>query len=365
MTSFDPIRRRSLALGLGAALAAAARPGRAEADFPALDRPALRVRSPARSVLLSIAQAGSRLVAVGEHGIVALSDDQGRGWRQALSVPSSVSLTAVKFVDATHGWAVGHGGVILHSADGGEHWARQADGRTLAAAEVRAAAGGGAAQQRAARQLLDEGPGKPLLDLHFFDKDHGVVIGAYNLCFETRDGGKSWTSAMQRIDNPRGLHLYAIAADAGTLYIAGEQGLMLRSRDGGRSFARVGMPYDGSWFTLAVPQPGQAIVAGLRGNVFGSPDDGDSWVPIAGAPPASVVGSAVGADGTLFLANQSGQVLLHRGGAALTVLPGPPLAPLAGVLPLGDGTMLTAGVTGITRVRLAPATAPGNTGPGR
>ena len=39
---------------------------------------------------------------------------------------------------------------------------------------------------------------KPLLDVHFRDARHGWVAGAYGLFFETRNGGRSWSSAMER-----------------------------------------------------------------------------------------------------------------------------------------------------------------------
>ncbi|RFQ06817.1 glycosyl hydrolase, partial [Pseudomonas sp. ATCC 13867] len=53
---------------------------------------------------------------------VLLSDDQGKNFRQARSVPLSTPLTGVSFVDADHGWAVGHWGAILVTSDGGESW---------------------------------------------------------------------------------------------------------------------------------------------------------------------------------------------------------------------------------------------------
>jgi photosystem II stability/assembly factor-like uncharacterized protein len=349
---FEWDRRRVLALGLGAAATALALPGRAAAPYPALDRSVLAVRAPERTVLLSITQAGRRMVAVGERGIVVLSDDQGARWRQAASVPASVTLTAVRFVDAEHGWAVGHGGVVLHSADGGEHWERQADGRSLAQTALREAnASGNAVQLRAAQQLVDDGPDKPLLDVHFFDRKRGFVVGAANLCFETRDGGRTWTSAGHRLDNPKALHLYAVRADGETLHIVGEQGLILRSLDGGQTFARTRSPYEGSWFTLEVLRPGTVVVAGLRGNTFVSTDRGNNWVPVAGAPGASVVGSAVASSGALFLVTQSGQVLTQSAAeGGLRVIDGPPLPPLAHVLPTSDGSLLTVGVAGIVRV---------------
>src|SRR6185369_10757001 len=72
------------------------------------------------SLLLDLALAGNRMVAVGERGHVLLSDDQGATWRQAKSVPTRVMLTAVFFVDADYGWAVGHDETILNTVDGGE-----------------------------------------------------------------------------------------------------------------------------------------------------------------------------------------------------------------------------------------------------
>ena len=80
-----------------------------------LERSALPSAKAERAVLLGLARAGQRLVAVGERGIVLLSDDNGQRWRQA-QVPVSVSLTAVQFVDDRRGWAVGHLGVVLHSS---------------------------------------------------------------------------------------------------------------------------------------------------------------------------------------------------------------------------------------------------------
>jgi photosystem II stability/assembly factor-like uncharacterized protein len=77
------------------------------------------------AMLLASARAGARIVAVGDHGVVLLSDDNGKTFRQARTVPVDAALTGVSFVDARQGWAVGHWGVILHSEDGGETWTVQ------------------------------------------------------------------------------------------------------------------------------------------------------------------------------------------------------------------------------------------------
>lgn len=197
------------------------------------------MRAPAGAVLQTAAQAGPRLVAVGERGLVVLYDDQGRHWRQ-VPVPVSVGLTAIRFVDAQYGWIVGHGGVVLASRDGGQTWVVQLDGRG-AAERVRqeAQASGDARQIAEAERLVADGPDKPLLDLYFFDRLHGLVVGAYNLALTTEDGGHTWQSIGRRLDNPRALHLYSVRARDNELLIAGEQGLVLRSTDRGAHFPRL------------------------------------------------------------------------------------------------------------------------------
>ncbi len=250
-----------------------------------------------RAVLLDVARAGQRLVSVGERGVVLLSDDNGVTWHQAMAVPVSVSLTAVQFVDEHNGWAVGHAGVVLHSEDGGEHWTLQLEGQRAAALEQQAAeASGDASRVTAAQRLVADGADKPL------------VVGAYGVALETADGGRTWQSGMGRLPNPRGLHLYALARQGADLYVAdlyvaGEQGLLLRSRDGGAHFDALEGPYDGSYFAATVLPNGRLLVGGLRGSLFASDDGGASFQALANPIPASLNGIRVAGD-QLLLANQ-------------------------------------------------------------
>ncbi len=353
-----------LALGCGVACsgyAMQASPGTVP-PFPALDRAAVQVLAPGHAVLLASAMAGTRVVAVGERGIVALSDDAAVSWHQAKSVPVGVTLTALHFVDAKKGWAVGHGGVILKTEDGGETWVRQTDGRVLAklvldAAQVRLSKAPGDATAsdllKAAQLLVKDGPDKPLLGVYFADASHGYVIGSYNLFFETHDGGATWVSLMDRLDNPKGAHLYAIAVQGCTIVIAGEQGALFRSQDAGVSFKPLSSPYRGSWFSVVMLRDKSMVLAGLRGNALYSPDQGETWSSIGGAPPVSFFGGASLPDGDVLLSNQGGQILKTRGGAPFTSLGTQSLPPLASLMPLPGGGLLAVGITGA--IRLSPS----------
>ena len=218
--------RRSIKLAGAVALTAVCS-GYCAAAGPAPVRGALQRAAPVsvapeRALMLGAAQAGQRLVAVGERGIALWSDDAGVHWRQA-AVPVAVTLTAVRLVDARRGYAVGHSGVVLRTADGGQTWTKCLDGRMAAGIALAAAEASGDARALAeAQRLKADGADKPLFDLHFYDADHGIVVGAYNLAFSTADGGRTWQSLMAGTDNPKAMHLYALRAHGDTLLVAGE-----------------------------------------------------------------------------------------------------------------------------------------------
>lgn len=354
LTSFKP-RRRAAAetlLALGALTAAFCGTARAEADV--LERPAMPSARAAGSVLLALAQAGPRLVAAGERGIIIWSDDGGASWRQA-SVPVSVSLTALRFTSARDGWALGHSGVLLRTRDGGQSWSKQLDGKQ-AAALVQEAARASGAQGPAladAERMVADGPSKPFLDLHFFDAQNGLLVGAFGMLFATADGGRSWQPAQQRIANPQGKHLYAIAGDGAACLIAGEQGAVYRSTDMGKTFTALHTGYEGSYFGALALSPRTALVFGMRGNVHRSGDAGATWQKSEIPAAASITAGLQLRDGSLLLADEAGQ--LYRStdeGKRFVHLVPPQPSPFTAVVQHGEGKLLLSGVRGITSVAL-------------
>lgn len=269
-----------------------------------IDRPAVSSALAQRSLLTAVSARGQRVVAVGERGHIVLSQDGGATWQQAAS-PVSVTLTCVQMVDDAQGWAAGHGGVILHTADGGRTWAKQFDGRGVVAGLARSA-GSSPALQALAQQWEQEGADKPFLDLHFRDVRHGLVVGAYGMAFATEDGGQTWQSQMHRIPNPENRHLYAIAVRGETVYLAGEQGLLLRSDPQDGNFERLPSPYSGSFFNLAIAPGGTLLALGLRGHLFRSADEGRSWIRLDTGSRHSLTGSTVLPDGSVLLVDEAG-----------------------------------------------------------
>jgi photosystem II stability/assembly factor-like uncharacterized protein len=307
-----------------------------------------------RSLMLAVAQAGSWLVAVGQRGHIVVSTDGGASWKQA-KVPVSSDLTAVYFVDDREGWAVGHDGVILHTADGGLTWALQLDGQRAnerLVQHMEAVAAASASPQ--AKELLEEakrfkeqGADKPFLDVWFADAKNGFAVGAYNLIFRTADGGKNWEPWFDRTENPKLFNLYSIRPAAGGLYVVGEGGLVLRlDADAGR-FKAQAVPYKGSFFGVTGDR-NTVLVFGLRGNAFRSDDSGRSWTKVDAGLSASIVGAATTPQGVLLLADFGGRIAASSdGGRSFNLLPVKTGMPLAGIANAGNGKVALAGLRGV------------------
>ncbi len=319
-------------LGLGGAACAAG----GDAPLPAEHAPLA-----AHALLTALAPAGPRLVAVGDRGIIVLSDDAGAKWVQAQSVPTQALLTGVCFFDASRGIAVGHDQSILLTADGGRSW-------TLVHSDPKAQG--------------------PLLDVWCGAAGRALAVGAYGSFLASADAGATWQAREFHADPlpqapaPRhgaeedaqgGLHLNRItAAAAGTLYIAAEAGHLYRSDDAGEHWRELASPYQGSFFGV-LPLGGPALLAyGLRGNLFRSEDGGASWRRLDSGTLAMLDGAARLGERGVVLVGLTGVLLVSRdGGASFVLEQQHDHAGLAAVLALPDGRLAVAGEDGVHTLR--------------
>lgn len=264
-----------------------------------------------KALLLDVAMAGERMVAVGDRGIVLLSDDRGESWVQARKVPTRNLLTAVCFSDAEHGIAVGHDEIVLTTQDGGQSWKR-----VHYAPE---------AQQ-------------PLLDVWCGQQGRAIAVGAYGAFYSSEDLGASWKARKLDAKPPAGAkrggaaaapgddaryeedlggepHLNRIVEASPTrFYIAGEAGHLFRSDDAGSDWTELASPYEGSFFGI-LPLDGDALLAfGLRGHLYRSEDAGASWTRIETDTSAMLNDAVrVGAQGVVVV-GLSGALLESRDG---------------------------------------------------
>jgi photosystem II stability/assembly factor-like uncharacterized protein len=341
-----------LALAAFALAVAAPAPGQdAAAEDPAA-RPAVIAPLAVRSLLLDIAWAGRRVVAVGERGHILHSPDAGRTWTQS-PVPASANLTAVYFADAQHGWAVGHVETILRTQDGGDSWELV--------------------------HFEPESP-QPLLDVAFADAMRGIAVGAYGVIYVTTDGGAVWSqvpfepaplpgaekveAAVDEMEADVDLgfefHLNAITrGPPGRMYLGAEAGRLFRSDDDGTSWRELPSPYDGSFHGVLALDGDVVLAFGLRGNLFRSEDGGLTWAAILTGTTALLhAGARVGPD-AVVVAGTAGVMLVSRdGGRTFALSQQDDRKSIAAVVASGDGDLVVAGEGGVRRLPLPGAGAP-------
>lgn len=279
-----------------------------------LNTPAMMSQIATAKPLFALAKAEQRLVAVGQRGHILYSDNQGAAWQQA-KVPVSSDLTAVYFVSANKGWAVGHDGTILATTDKGLTWQKQLDGWQAAEIFKKQAASLNPEQHQSLitelERIAGQGADKSFLDVWFANENTGFVVGAFGLALHTKDGGKTWQSLMAQVQNPNFLHLYAITGHKGQAFIAGEQGTLLKWNDSNQTFDALNSPYKGTFFGL-LSASDVLLAYGLRGNLIRSTDNGTTWRQIDTYTPAGLVDGAILENGQLILVSQRGDILLSK-----------------------------------------------------
>ncbi|MCX7562260.1 hypothetical protein OS176_01675 [Xanthomonadaceae bacterium XH05] len=284
-----------------------------------------------QALLLDIAEAASRAVAVGERGQILVSESRSE-WRQVSGVPTRATLTAVSAV-GDRVWAVGHDGTIVTSRDGGLTWATQRVDVLDTSPDA----------------AFDPRQGVPLLDVLMLDEDHGFAVGAYAQLLRTDDGGASWTfvsvvgpDAGEEIgldeeideqdpendswtlsdddlllDEESEPHFNAITrTGSGALFIVGERGAAYRSRDDGVTWERLQLPYGGSMFGVIGYENDHVVAFGMRGNAFESHDLGDTWEVIDTGTELSLMSGAAYGNGGFALVGANGAVVIRADATA-------------------------------------------------
>ncbi len=312
-----------------------------------LNKPAVATELAHRTMLADLTRAGQRLVAVGERGHIILSDDEGNSWRQA-SVPVSVTLTAVCFADELNGWATGHRGAILATADGGETWNLQLDGNGVAAALLKDAQARDPQLVMSAERLVEDGADKPLLAIHCQSASQALAVGAFGMAVMTRDGGQSWQGLSAVLEATSERHLnYLLEHDDG-LYIAGEMGGLFRLDQQGHAH-NLDEPYEGSFFALTDTRDGNLLAFGLRGHLFRSSDTGQSWQPVMLDATQSLTAGTRLPDGRVLITDVSGTGWLSDdNGHSFSRVRPERQYPFTALLPIADGRVLAVGQRGIT-----------------
>jgi hypothetical protein len=148
----------------------------------------------------------------------------------------SLDLAAGAFADAPHAWAVGAGGTILKTADGGATWTAQTSGVSGDLSAVACA-----------------------------DATHAIAVGAGGTILVTTDGGATWTA--QTSGATRDL-LGTGYGDATHIWASGAAGTVLRSEDGGVRWTAQSTGSAADLAAVAFADPGHGVAVGAAGTIL-------------------------------------------------------------------------------------------------
>jgi photosystem II stability/assembly factor-like uncharacterized protein len=117
----------------------------------------------------------NRVIAVGNGGVIVLSSDGGESWISISDSTSTSAFRGLSFPDSSRGFVVGDNGKILRTDDAGKSWVDIEN------------------------PFSDADTNNPSLGAyyglrrtHFVNRDSGIVLGDHGRVFRTTNGGDSW-----------------------------------------------------------------------------------------------------------------------------------------------------------------------------
>ncbi len=256
-----------------------------------------------------------KIWAVGEGGFIIHSDDGGYTWQQQTS-GATRDIEGISFHDALQGWMVG-GHTIFSTTDGGQTWQQQTSeiGRLLdisfhdalhgwavgLGGEIFSTTDGGQKWQK-----QTSGTRRWLLGISFHDALQGWAVGNGGTILSTTDGGKTWQQQTSGTTNRlRGISFH----DALQGWAVGDAGTILSTTDGGQTWQKQTSGWGGNLSGIGFNDVLQGWAAGRDGTILSTTDGGKTWQQQASGRTSrlysisfndTLQGWAVGGGGTIL-----------------------------------------------------------------
>ena len=207
--------------------------------------------------------------AVGDGGIVIYTNDGGAKWEKMVvdeikaDLPTDLAdlhtdLYDVVFVDEKNGWACGDllrgAGVIISTKDGGKTWGRQSSGTSVA-----------------------------LYGIFFLNAQNGWAVGGNGTILVTNNGGSKWTilkggsaSAAIGEGDPGLWDVQFVTPQKG--WITGENGSIKMTTDGGKTWVDQKSGTDSNMSALKFVNENVGWAVGEGAVITATTDGGKTWV---------------------------------------------------------------------------------------
>lgn len=215
--------------------------------------------------------------------ISCLATSQGT-WEAISPTPTHQSLYDVHFETPDLGWAVGGGGTILQTTDGGANWTKQY-----------------------------ENPSIFMSSVAFINENKGWVVGSSKI-FYTNDGGVTWDY----------YHMGQFVQFTSVFFLnnnigwaAGSYERVYKTTDGGENWICVESGgYEGPWFeNIHFINEQKGIAVGhkadtdMTGYIAVSEDGGDTWVDVSPTGVHNVVKCQLVSENIVYALTSNGRIL--------------------------------------------------------
>lgn len=184
--------------------------------------------------------------AAGNHGKIVRSEDHGKSWA-AQSSGSSYHLQAIAAWDKQRAVAVGNGGTVLVTIDGGTTW-RKAD-------------------------LPASVEGRKLIRVRAYPDGRAWAVGELGTVLVADAFGARWRDASEGGD----VTWNDIGRFGDGVCMVGEFGRIRCSRDRGETWALVSSPVESSLNAVAFRSESDGVAVGLEGVIALTSDGGSHW----------------------------------------------------------------------------------------
>jgi photosystem II stability/assembly factor-like uncharacterized protein len=219
--------------------------------------------------------------AVGIGGTILKTTNGGTNWISQSS-GTVEQLSSVYFTNSNTGWAVGTNGTILKTTNGGNNWIAQISGTA-----------------------------NNLYSVYFTDSNTGWAVGIYGTILKTIDGGNNWTSQSSGTANILS-SVYFMDLNTGWA-VGGNQlyhyATILKTTDGGNIWTLQSSGTAEYLISVYFADSNIGWAVGFNGTIIKTSDGGDNWTAQTSGNTShlnsvyftdSNVGWAVGLNGTIL-----------------------------------------------------------------
>lgn len=233
------------------------------------------------SSLLGVTCDGPNPIAVGQEGAVLIR--KGGLWERVPAVTQQ-RLMSVSANKAGLAVAVGGFGVVVVSKDGGDTWTPVSI---------------------AWEPILNDFVEPHMYDVKVAESGVITIVGEFELVLRSEDAGDTWTVLHKGDASLFSLHL----RDATTGFAVGQEGKILKTTDGGLTWAPVASPTKINLLDVWSSASGEVVATGMRA-LLKSTDDGNAFVPVTGGDVAiNWYGAVSGSGQNVVIVGHSGRIV--------------------------------------------------------